>query len=880
MAVVEQTWITRTAHIDGEDGSVVFHQENVEVPAQWSQRATNIVAQKYFRGQQGTPQRETSVKQMIGRVINTIRDWGMQDGYFADEDEGTLFAHELTTLLESQRAAFNSPVFFNVGVEECPQASACFILSVHDSMESILEWVRQEGMIFKGGSGSGVNISELREANAHLSSGGRASGPLSFMRVADANAGAIKSGGKTRRAAKMVVLNVDHPDIMAFIQCKVREEEKAQALLHQGFSNGIEGEAYTTVAFQNANNSVRVTDAFMRAALNNQPWTLLSRNGGEPIITSAAKILSTMAEATWRSGDPGIHYGDTINQWHTCATTGPINSSNPCSEFMFLDDTACNLSSLNLLAYLNTDNTFQVNEFAHDVHTLITAMDILVDRASYPTQAITENSWRFRPLGLGYANLGATLMAMGLPYDSEYGREVAAAITALMTASAYHCSAELAQRKGPFQGYARNAASMQGVIKQHMNALPTTSHGTRAVADIWLGAQNMWVLAEFLGGEVGYRNAQATLLAPTGTIAFMMDCDTTGVEPLPALVQYKALVGGGSLTMVSTTVRRALQTLGYDVDECGYIEQYIAEAGTVEGCTVLKPEHVSVFACAFPMHAGGQSIHWEGHVRMVGAVQPFLSGSVSKTINLPEDCTVEDIQSAYVLGWLQGTKSLAIYRSGSKKAQPITVKAPGPDTQFVEALRAVRDDLITSQTITSAEAPRVIPIQSAAPHRRRLPDERPAISHKFNIAGYEGYLVVGLYDDGQPGELFITMAKQGSTISGLCDTIGILTSLLLQYGVPLDVLVTKLKDTRFEPAGFTTNEHLPLAKSIVDYVFRWLAQHYINTDTLLTVARVSETMPAPVQTDAPTCPECGTLMLSRNGTCFGCLNCGCTSGCS
>ncbi len=875
-------WEQRNAVISGENGEAVFEQHGVEIPKAWSQLATNVVVSKYFRGPLGTPQREHSVRQLIGRVVDTITTWGKKDGYFTDDARARIFSDELTHLLVEQKLAFNSPVWFNVGVEPHPQCSACFILSVNDQMESILDWYRKEGVIFKGGSGSGVNLSRIRSSKERLSSGGVASGPVSFMRAADASAGVIKSGGKTRRAAKMIVLNVDHPDIIEFIQCKAEEERKAWTLIEAGYDASIDGAAYSSIFFQNANNSVRVSDAFMHAVVDHQPWsTRLVTTGHEHETFAAEELLRKIAEATWQCGDPGMQFDTTINAWHTCPNSGRINASNPCSEYMHLDDSACNLASLNLIKFLKDDGEFDTASFTHAVAISITAQDILVDNSSYPTPDITDNARAFRELGLGYANLGALLMSLGLPYDSEAGRQYAGAITALMTGQAYLQSARIAQQLGSFAGYERNREPMLAVIDKHRSAahhLPPSLVPLELLSE----ARKAWDEALALGQRVGYRNSQATVLAPTGTIAFMMDCDTTGVEPDIALIKYKRLVGGGLLKLVNTTVPRALKRLGYTSREIQTIVEYIDEQETIEGAPGLRDEHLEVFDCAFKPAQGHRAIHHMGHLRMMGAVQPFLSGAISKTVNLSNDATVEDIVDAYMEAWRLGLKAVALYRDGCKRVQPLgTQKKP-----------SIAD---------KAESP---------DKRRRLPMDRTALCHKFEVAGHEGYIHVGFYEDGSPGEIFIRMAKEGSTISGLMDSIATLTSVALQYGVPLETLVNKFGHVRFEPSGFTKNPDIPYAKSLIDYIFRFLGTRFLSTELKeeiglvegMDVEQAADTasvkplapVPAPAketrsnfpqvttwqsQADAPSCADCGSIMI-RNGSCYKCLNCGATSGCS
>ncbi|GIW42060.1 MAG: ribonucleoside-diphosphate reductase subunit alpha [Candidatus Binatia bacterium] len=870
----EVTWERRDAVIHGEKGEVVFEQKGVEVPASWSQLATNVVVSKYFRGPLGSPERESSVRQLIGRVVRTLRAWGEAQGYFETAQDAETFAAELTHLLLEQKASFNSPVWFNVGIEPRPQCSACFILSVEDTMESILNWYRNEGLIFKGGSGSGVNLSKLRSSKEKLAGGGMASGPVSFMKAADASAGVIKSGGKTRRAAKMVILNVDHPDIVEFIRCKEEEEKKAWALIEAGYDGSLDGPAYGSVFFQNANNSVRVPDEFMRAVEEDGTWQTRYVLTGEVAETYRARdLLRMIAEATWVCGDPGMQFDTTINDWHTCPNSGRINASNPCSEYMHLDDSACNLASLNLMKFVSENGEFDTRAFRHAVDIMILAQDIIVDNSSYPTPEITRNARAFRELGLGYANLGALLMSLGLPYDSEAGRQYAAAVTALLTGEAYAQSARIAQALGPFEGFAKNREPMLRVIAKHRD------HAYRIDSayvplELLASAREVWDEAYALGKEAGYRNSQATVLAPTGTIAFMMDCDTTGIEPDIALVKYKKLVGGGVLKIVNSTVPRALRRLGYESKEIAEIVEYLDEHETIEGAPHLKPEHLPVFDCAFKPARGTRSIHPLGHLRMMGAVQPFISGAISKTINMPEETTVEEIMEAYRTAWKLGVKAVAIYRDGCKRVQPL---------------------------VTGKKEKAVAPEQTFRPVRRRLPADCKAIRHKFEIAGHEGYIHVGFFEDGTPGEIFIKMAKEGSTISGLMDTIGILTSMALQYGVPLEALVQKFSHVRYEPSGFTKNPEIPMAKSITDYIFRFLGTRFLKPEQKAALGLgpaiegevvpsgelAPRTAPAPEpklvafspQADAPSCPDCGALMV-RNGSCYKCLNCGATSGCS
>jgi ribonucleoside-diphosphate reductase alpha chain len=881
-------WDPRSAVISGEDGRVVFEQKDVEVPRAWSQTATNVVVSKYFRGPLGTPRRENSVRQLISRVVDTISGWGDKQEYFADADARDTFHDELKYLLLHQKASFNSPVYFNVGIEAKPQCSACFILKVEDSMDSILSWYRNEGMIFKGGSGAGVNLSALRGSREKLSAGGTASGPLSFMKAADASAGVIKSGGKTRRAAKMVVLNADHPDIVDFIKCKVEEERKAWALIEAGYDSSLDGPAYGSVFFQNANNSVRATDGFMQAVLDDADWQTHFVKSSEVAETRPArKVLHMIAEAAHACGDPGMQFDTTINTWHTCPASGRINASNPCSEYMHLDNSACNLASLNLMKFIDERGEFDVRAFRHAVDILITAQDIVVDNSSYPTDEIAKNASAFRELGLGYANLGALLMALGMPYDSDQGRSYAAAITALMTGEAYLQSARIAEQMGPFAGYAPNREPMLKVIERH-KAAAYKLDPSYVPLDLLRAARDSWDDALKVGTAAGYRNSQATVIAPTGTIAFMMDCDTTGIEPDIALIKYKKLVGGGMLKIVNGTVPRALKRLGYDSKEVQEIVEYLDENETIEGAPQLADAHLAVFDCAFKPRAGARTIHYNGHIKMMGAVQPFISGAISKTINMPAEATVDEVAEAYVTAWKLGLKAVAIYRDGSKRTQPLNT---GKTEKAVE-------------TATAA----VIASTDDRMQRRKLPDERKSITHKFDIAGHEGYITVGMYEDGTPGEIFVTMSKQGSTISGLMDSFATAISFALQYGVPLQFLVDKFSHMRFEPSGFSKNPQIPYAKSIVDYLFRWMASKFLDEEakrevgiiesekTLLAKSEAGPVVMAPIaslrdgkdggirqafinQADAPPCPDCGSIMV-RNGACYKCMNCGTTSGCS
>ncbi|MBZ4415859.1 vitamin B12-dependent ribonucleotide reductase [Myxococcus sp. RHSTA-1-4] len=886
----ELAWEYRSASITGEDGKAVFEQKNIEVPKSWSMLATNVVASKYFRGTPGTPERESSVRKLVARVVDTLTDWGMKGGYFATETDRETFHAELTHLLLRQKASFNSPVWFNVGVESQPQCSACFINSVEDNMDSILSLARTEGMLFKYGSGTGSNLSSIRGSKELLAGGGTASGPVSFMKGFDAFAGVIKSGGKTRRAAKMVILNADHPDVLEFIRCKSAEEKKAWALIEAGYDPSFNGEAYSSVFFQNSNNSVRATDEFMKAVVSDGTWTTKAVRDGRPMGTYRAReLFREIAEAAHLCGDPGLQFDTTVNNWHTCSGTARINASNPCSEYMFLDDSACNLASLNLMHFRTIDGGFDVTAFKHAVDIMLTAQEIIVGSSRYPTERIEKNSHDYRPLGLGYANLGALLMATGLPYDSPAGRNYAGAITSLMCGEAYAMSARLAEKMGAFAGYAKNAEPMLGVIRKHRKAAyHIAPEGVGE--DLYAAQKAAWDEALALGEAHGYRNSQVTVLAPTGTIGFMMDCDTTGIEPDIALIKYKKLVGGGMLKIVNQTVPLALEKLGYPQTQAQDIISYLDKQETIEGAPHLKPEHLPVFDCAFKPARGQRSIGWMGHIQMMEACQPFLSGAISKTVNMPSDATVEDIEKAYLEAWKRGLKAIAVYRDGCKRTQPLNTSKD-----------AVKD---TPQA--RAPAPEVQPAVKPEPRavRRRLPDERRSITHKFSIGGHEGYLTVGMYEDGTPGELFVVMAKEGSVVSGLMDSFATSVSLALQYGVPLKVLVDKLSHTRFEPSGFTGNPAIPIAKSITDYIFRWLELKFLpkqdeSEDAVLAspveAAPTPQALPAEVvapalpvsglrstwlnQADAPPCHTCGAIMV-RSGACYKCGNCGATSGCS
>ena len=861
-------WELRTAQIANEKGEVIFEQAGVEVPKDWSQTATNIVASKYFHGKLGTPERESSVRQLIGRVANSITAWGEGFRLFATDEDRAAFRDELAHMLIHQMVAFNSPVWFNVGVTEKPQCSACFIQSLADDMASIMDLAKSESLLFKYGSGTGSNFSRLRGSKEHLSGGGIASGPVSFLRGFDAFAGAIKSGGKTRRAAKMVILDIDHPDIVEFIECKAKEERKAWDLIGLGYDGGIDGEAYSSIFFQNANHSVRVTDDFMQAAAEGEQWWTKTRTDGQPNeVFEARGLLRKIAESTHQCGDPGMQYDTTINRWHTCQATGRINASNPCSEYMFLDDTACNLASFNLMKFVDGAGNFQIEAFRHAIDVVMTAMEVIIDSASYPTGKIAANSHEYRPLGLGYANLGALLMASGVPYDSDQGRGMAAAITSVMTGQAYATSARIAATTEPFPGYARNRDSMLGVIAMHRDAVRDIDPD-RVPAELLAGAQDCWDEALEQGRKHGIRNAQASVIAPTGTIAFMMDCDTTGIEPDLALVKYKRLVGGGVIKIVNNTVPMALQRLDYSPEQISDIVEHIDQAGTIEGAPHLKEEHLVVFDCSLKPSAGTRFIHHMGHLKMMAAVQPFVSGAISKTVNMPEESTVEEIMDAYVEAWKLGLKAVAIYRDGSKKAQPLSTKKAGAKEQASRPAGSLQ--------------------------RKKLADTRQSITHKFSVAGHDGYITAGLYEDGTPGEIFITMAKEGSTLSGVMDTFACAISIALQYGVPLKTYVDKFQHVRFEPSGWTNNPEIPQAKSVIDYIFRWLGAQFISpsyktvdlsskedaAEPSTATAQPDPRTWAPVDSaDAPTCSDCGSLM-TRNGSCYKCHNCGGTSGCS
>lgn len=877
-------WEKRDCSISNERGEVVFEQKGVEVPRFWSQMAANVVVSKYFRGQIGTPSRESSVRTLVDRVVNTITDWGVADGYFATPEDAATFRAELAYLLLNQYSSFNSPVWFNVGLNEKPQCSACFIVAVDDTLESLLELQTIEARLFKYGSGTGSNLSTIRSSKERLSGGGVPSGPVSFMRGFDAWAGIVKSGGKTRRAAKMQILNVTHPDIKEFITAKSEEEKKAWALIEQGYNGGfaVPGGAYDSVAFQNANLSVRATDEFMQAAVDGCSYeTRRVSDGAACEQLDARAILRLIAEGTHLCGDPGMQFDTTINNWHTCPNSGRINASNPCSEYMHVDNSACNLSSLNLLRFLDDTGSFNCDAFQQAIRIMTVAQDIVVDRSSYPTKKIEQSAHNFRQLGLGYANLGALLMNLGLPYDSDEGRELAAAITALMTGQAYLTSAKLAEGRGSFSAFKKNRSAMLRVIGMHRDCVGKAARSRESVSRILDCAQSVWDEAVELGTEHGFRNAQTTVLAPTGTISFMMDCDTTGIEPDIALVKYKKLVGGGMLKLVNNSVPRALRVLGYSEPEIQAISDYIAATDCIEGAPGLDPQDLPVFDCAFKAARGTRVIQPRGHLLMMAAVQPFLSGAISKTVNLPKETTVDEISSIYIEAWKLGLKAVALYRDGSKRTQPLT----------------------TSQGSTESA--------KAAPVRRRLPDERQAITHKFQVGGLEGYLTVGLYDDGSPGEIFLVVAKEGSTLSGMMDAFATSVSMALQYGVPLTALVKKFSYMRFDPSGFTGNKLVPMAHSVVDYVFRWMAHKFLTSAQIAALGlgatkSANETAPKPAivdiehadatrdgghhpgsntalafknSEDAPPCLNCGSNLMVRQAGCYVCLNCGAQGGC-
>jgi ribonucleoside-diphosphate reductase alpha chain len=991
----EIEWELRTANITDAKGNVIFEQKNVESPKDWSMTAVNIVASKYLHGTLGTPQRETGVRQLIQRVAESIRDWGWAQGYFAAAEDRDAFHDELVHILVQQKASFNSPVWFNVGCDRLdpesdaqnwhwnsekgqvrfsttgyskPQCSACFINSVRDSLDSILTLAKTEGMLFKWGSGTGTNLSPLRGSNEELSGGGQASGPLSFMKGFDAFAGVIKSGGKTRRAAKMVILNIDHPDIEDFIDCKAEEEKKAWALIEMGYDGSTpDSPAYSSIFFQNANNSVRVTDEFMAAVERDGDFSTRSLKNHAVVKTYKARhLLNKIAQATWQCGDPGMQYDTTINKWHTSKNTDRINASNPCSEYMFLDDSACNLASLNLMKFLGANGVFDVAAYRYAVDVMITAQEILVDNAGYPTEMIARNSHDYRPLGLGYANLGALLMASGLPYDSDAGRDYAACVTAIMCGEAYLQSARIAEQcsglmpagsrvsqreisGGACPGWYINREPFLDVIRMH-RASVNKIDSTRVPEALYEASKTCWDQALMLGEKVGYRNSQVTVLAPTGTIGFMMDCDTTGIEPDLALVKYKKLVGGGMIKIVNNTVPEALNRLGYKEAQINSIVGYIDSTGTIEGAPGIKDEHLPVFDCSFKPQKGTRSIHYMGHVKMMAAAQPFISGAISKTVNLPEAASVEDIIEAYLQSWRLGLKAVAIYRDGSKKAQPLMAASSKEEAakrgqKQASALNAEEQAFarLTPEqqmmALTAVRPPTLEQQESAPPRavRHRLPDERASVTHKFSIGGHDGYITVGLYRDRTPGEIFIRMAKEGSTVSGLMDSFATAVSVALQHGVPLKLLCDKFAHSRFEPSGFTGNQQIPIAKSIMDYIFRWIELRFItgqqyelfeslrkpvNQAVVGGLAADSETLPPegavsgteahaglthgnlhgaeqsslnlvdrglyhPADAmkdvidmgDAPSCHVCGSIM-TRNGSCYRCMSCGSTSGCS
>jgi|688.fasta_scaffold20457_2 ribonucleoside-diphosphate reductase alpha chain len=919
------SWDRRDARISNwKDGSVAFEQKDVEIPSNWSLNATNIVAQKYFRGTPGTPERESSLRQVIDRVADTITTWGIEGGYFVDTEEAEAFRDELKFILVTQRAAFNSPVWFNIGVKGVPQqASACFILAVEDTMAGILNWYREEGTIFKGGSGSGINLSNIRSSYEHLQGGGTASGPVSFMRGADASAGTIKSGGKTRRAAKMVILNVDHPDLEEFIWCKAKEENKARVLRDAGFDMDLDGADAFSIQYQNANNSVRITDEFMHAVKEDRDWDLRAVVDGRPVRTVRARDLwRQIATASWECADPGLQFDTTINKWHTSAASGRINGSNPCSEYMHVDNSACNLSSINLLQYLDSSDVFDVDAYKHTIEIMFTAQEILVGRADYPTEAIGVNSLKFRQLGLGYANLGALLMALGLAYDSLEGRAWAASLTSLMTGHAYATSARTASRMGPHAGFAENETHMLKVLRMHRDADREIDNVNIVQPDLVLAASQSWDSAVRDGEEYGVRNAQATVLAPTGTIGLMMDCDTTGIEPDLGLVKFKKLVGGGNMVIVNQTVPRALKNLGYEQPVIDRIVAYIDTNKTIVGSPDIKAEHLSVFACSM----GDNTIHYEGHVRMMGAVQPFLSGAISKTVNMPAEATVEEIEELHMLSWELGLKAVAVYRDNCKVGQPLSTAKKDDDSKDSGAGAA------------TAVVEKVIERIVAQPVRQKLPRSRRGRTFEFRVADCKGFATIGEYEDGRPGEVFLTVSKQGSTLSGIMDAFAKSISYGLQYGVPLRAFVEAFTNMRFEPAGMTDDPDIRIASSIMDYLFRRLGLEYLTYDERVelgifsrderlqpTLPGVDETMVetnsgnemvqdpktipsageladqmnaglaplapstdhSPAQgiprvithSDAPMCMQCG-VQMQRAGSCHACPSCGSTSGCS
>ena len=923
-------WEIRDARI-GHGDNVAFEQTGVEFPSTWSQNATNIVSQKYFRGQLDSPARESSVRQMVGRVAGTIADWGRARGYFSSIEDGDAFEAELTYILLHQMAAFNSPVWFNVGFEEQPQCSACFILSVEDTMDSILDWNTREGRIFRGGSGSGINLSNIRGSMEPLSKGGTASGPVSFMRGADSWAGTIKSGGKTRRAAKMVVLDVDHPDIVEFVECKAKEEDKAAALRDAGFDMSIDGDGFTSIQYQNANNSVRVTDEFMQAVEDDGMWQTTARATGEPIgePIPARELMRKIAQAAWRCADPGIQYDTTINEWHTCPVSGRINASNPCSEYMHVDDSACNLASINLMKFRKADGTLDVEAFEHTVDVMLLAQEIIVSPSSYPTEEIGENARAFRQLGLGYTNLGAYLMATGVAYDSDAGRGTAAAITALRTGRAYRESAVISAAIGPYERYEENREEHNSVMRMHRDSSHVIPDSSVADTELLEAARRSWDEAVELGERCGYRNAQATVLAPTGTISFLMDCDTTGIEPDFSLVKFKELVGGGQMTIANQTIPLALETLGYNEADIDQITAYVTENGTIIGAPGLRDEDLEIFDVA----VGERAISPQGHIKMMGAVQPFISGAISKTVNMPAESSVEDIYDAYVDAWRLGVKALAIYRDGSKTAQALRTDAEGGEGAEGGSGGFTQEqvDAMIADAVAAAEN---------APARRRMPKERQSITHKFSIGGHEGYITAGMYEDGSVGEIFLTdIGKEGSTLRGMMNAFATSISIALQYGVPLEKLVEKFSYMRFDPEGITQNPEIPFAKSMPDYIMRWLASRFLDVDTQeelgiqtaevrarkaaqdaatsinsdtagpangnggngnggssepqASAAPAAEAIPAaeamtdtPPVTPAkmgglelgPACAQCGGMM-QRTGACYTCSSCGYNTGC-
>ena len=857
-------WETRDAVILGTDGAAVFEQKDVHFPTSWSQHATNVVASKYFRGpMDGSAPRERSVARLIDRVVAAISAWGEDGKYFADTSEQETFESELAHILVNQLACFNSPVWFNVGVSPKPQCSACFIIGVEDDMDSILEWYRTEGNIFKWGSGSGANLSRLRSSMESVTGGGKASGPVSFMRGADAIAGTIKSGGRTRRSAKMVVLDISHPDIEEFISCKVQEEKKALALGEAGFDISLDGEAAINIQYQNANNSVRVSDDFMRAVENNGDWQTRYVLTGEAAKTYRAReLMRHISTAAWECADPGVQYDTTINDWHTFPDSGRINASNPCAEFLSADNSACNLASINLLKFLREEGSFDVEAYRHTCTVMILAQEIIVSNSSYPTEKIAKNAEDFRQLGLGYSNLGALLMTLGAPYDSDEGRSWASFLSAIMTGQAYLTSASIASRIGPFDGFEVNKESMYRVIQRHCEAVRGLASGGIPSLAVAAAAKESWNEALRLGRLHGYRNSVVTCIAPTGTISFMMDCDTTGIEPDLALVKYKTLVGGGLMKIVNSSVPASLRRLGYDEEQASSILQHLNTQDTIEDAPGLLERDLPVFDCAFKSQKGSRTIHWLGHIKMMAAVQPFISMGISKTINMPEDTTVEEVEKAYIEGWKRGLKALAIYRDGSKHTQVLSTKqAPYHSPEF-------------------------------SPIRHRLPTTRDSITHKFSVQGHEGYITAGCYEDGTPGEIFVTMAKEGSTLSGMLDAFATSISLTLQFGVPLHDLVQKFSYMRFEPSGRTENSEIPVAQSIVDYIFRWLASTFLSEEEKEEFGVLSPAVKAKLengdyippnghsdsQADAPPCADCGWIM-SRAGPCYRCDNCGSTTGC-